>query len=154
MSEPDSGRSELDLIHVSVASAAGAYTVGNTAFFHYIVRLSELGLPLELQDQEAVDILAAIPHAFEHEREVARVSGRGWRVVPAQSDLDWPVLEATPERLHSAFERARGILWTHAARFHVSAREITAIEEELDAVYGVLMRAEAAGVPVNISYVA
>ncbi|HXO16942.1 MAG TPA: hypothetical protein VN909_02105, partial [Candidatus Dormibacteraeota bacterium] len=65
-----------------------------------------------------------------------------------------PVLEATPERLHSALERARGILWTHAARFHVSAGEIAAIEEELDEVYGVLMRAAAAGVAVNISYVA
>jgi hypothetical protein len=36
----------------------------------------------------------------------------------------------------------------------VSAGEIAAIEEELDAVYGVLMRAEAAGVAVNVSYVA
>ena len=145
---------EIDLVHVSVASSAGAYTVGSPAFYRYILRLGELGLPLEYQDQEAVDILAAIPHAFEQEREMGRASGRGWRVVPAQNDLDWPVLEATPERLLSALERARGILWTHAARFHVSAREMTAIEEELDAVYGVLMRAEAAGVPVNISYVA
>jgi hypothetical protein len=154
MSDSRPAEPDLDLIHVSVASAAGAYTVGNSSFFRYIVRLTELGLPLERQDQEAVDILAAIPHAFEQEREAGRASGRGWRVVPAQNDLDWPVLEATPERLHSAFERARGILWTHAARFHVSAREITAIEEELDAVYGVLMCAEAASVPVNISYVA
>ena len=145
---------DLDLIHVSVASVAGAYTVGNPAFFRYIVRLAELGLPLEYGDQEAVDILAAIPHAFDPEREVPHVSGRGWRVVPAQNDLDWPVLEATPERLRSAFERARGILWTNAARFHVSARDMTAIEEELDEVYGVLLRAAAAGVSVNISYVA
>jgi hypothetical protein len=35
----------------------------------------------------------------------------------------------------------------------VSAREISAIEDELDAVYGVLMRAEAAGYAVNVSYV-
>jgi hypothetical protein len=144
----------LDLIHVSVASAAGAYTVGNAAFFRYIVRLGELGLALGYQDQEAVDILAAIPHAFEQEHDAPATSGPGWRIVPAQSDLDWPVLEATPERLHTAFERARGILWAHAARFRVSAREMTSIEEELDAVYGVLMRAEAAGVAVNISYVA
>jgi hypothetical protein len=68
--------------------------------------------------------------------------------------MDWPVLEATPERLHSALERARNLLWVHAARFAVSAGEITAIEEELDAVYGVLMRAQAAGVAVNVSYVA
>lgn len=145
---------EFDLIHVSVASAAGAYTVGSPAFFRYIVRLVELGLPLAGQDQEALDVLAAIPHAFEQPAEPAHASGRGWRVVPAQNELDWPVLEATPRRLLSALERARGILWTHAARFHVSAREMTAIEAELDEVYGVLLRAEAAGVPVNISYVA
>ena len=154
MTESQGREADLDLIHVSVASIAGAYTVGNQAFFRYIVRLGELGLPLEWQDQEALDILAAIPHAFDPEREVPHVSGRGWRVVPAQNELDWPTLEATPERLHSAFERARGILWTNAARFHVSARDITAIEDELDEVYGVLMRAAAAGVPVNISYVA
>lgn len=146
--------SDLDLIHVSVASPAGAYTVGNSSFFRYIVRLGELGLRLSLADQEAVDVLAAIPHAFEHEEDVPMISGRGWRVVPAQGELDWPVLEVTPGRLHSAFERARSILWTNAARFRVSAREIASIEEELDAVYGVLMRAEAAGVAVNVSYVA
>ena len=148
------GEPDLDLIHVNVASPAGTYTVGNSAFFRYIVRLTEMGLPLAHLDQEAVDILAAIPHAFDPDQEVPLISGRGWRIVPARGELDWPVLEATPERLHSAFERARGILWTHAARFRVSAREITAIEEELDAVYGVLMRAQAAGVSVNISYVA
>jgi hypothetical protein len=149
-----SGAPDRELVHVSVASAAGAYTVGNSSFFRYIVRLAELGLVLSHPDQEAVEILAAIPHAFEAEEEVPLISGRGWRVVPAQGDLDWPVLEATPERLHSAFERARSILWTHAARFHVSAGEIASIEEELDAVYGVLMRAQAAGVAVNVSYVA
>ena len=144
----------LDLVHVNVASAAGAYTVGNSSFFRYIVRLRELGLPLSRADQEAADILAAIPHAFDAEEEVPMLSGRGWRVVPARGELDWPVLEATPERLHSAFERARNVLWTNAARFRVSAGEISAIEDELDAVYGVLMRAEAAGLAVNVSYVA
>lgn len=145
---------DLELIAVNVASAAGAYTVGNASFFRYILRLSELGLALSKRDQEAVDVLAAVPHALGGVEEVSLLSGRGWRVVPAQGDLDWPVLEATPERLHSALERARSILWTHAARFQVSAGEISAIEEELDAVYGVLMRAEAAGVAVNVSYVA
>jgi hypothetical protein len=149
MSEPD-----LDLVHVSVASTAGTYTVGNPSFFRYIVRMAELRLPLSIADQEAVDVLAAIPHAFEQEEEVPPISGRGWRVIPAQGDLDWPVLEVTPERLRSAFERARSILWAHAARFRVSAGEIAAIEEELDAVYAVLMRAQAAGVAVNVSYVA
>lgn len=149
--EPDI---DLDLIHVSVASTAGTYTVGNSSFFRYIVRLTELGLRLSHPDQEAVDILAAIPHAFEQNGDGIPISGRGWRVVPAAGAMDWPVLEATPERLRSALERARGILWAHAARFPVSAREMSAIEEELDAVYGVLMRAQAAGVAVNISYVA
>lgn len=145
---------ELDLIHISVASTAGAYTVGNPSFFRYIVRLAELGLPLSFADQEAVDILASIPNAFEHEGEVPPVSGRGWRLVPAQHELDWPVLEATPERLRSVFDRALGILWTHAARFAVTAGEMTAIEAELDEVDGVLIRAQEAGVPVNVSYVA
>ncbi len=154
MSESPGDHLELELVHVNVASAAGAYTVGNASFFRYILRLGELGLPLSIADQEAVDVLSAVPHALGSEQDVSSVSGRGWRVVPAQGDLDWPVLEATPGRLHSAFERARSLLWTHAARFQVSAGEIAAIEEELDAVYGVLMRAEAAGVAVNISYVA
>jgi hypothetical protein len=154
MTGPQDDHPELDLIHVNVASTAGAYTVGSISFFRYILRLGELGLPLSLADQEAVDVLAAVPHALGAEEEVAFVSGPGWRVVPAQGDLDWPVLEATPERLHSALERARSLLWTHAARFHVSVGEITTIEQELDEVYGVLMRAAAAGVAVNISYVA
>jgi hypothetical protein len=45
------------------------------------------------------------------------------------------------------------LLWMHAARFQVSAREISSIEEELDAIYGVLLRAQAAGVAVNMFYV-
>jgi hypothetical protein len=154
MSGSNSDQPDLELVHVNVASTAGAYTVGSASFFRYILRLGELGLSLSLADQEAVDVLAAVPHALGAEEEVAFVSGPGWRVVPAQGELDWPVLEATPERLHSALERARNLLWTHAARFRVSAREISAIEIELDEVYGVLMRAAAAGVAVNISYVA
>ena len=144
---------ELDLVHVNVASPAGAYTVGNASFFRYIVRLNELGLKLTGKDREAVEILAAIPHAFDPDDEVPAVSGAGWRIVPAQGELDWPVLEATPQRLRTALERARSLLWSHASRFPVSAREIAAIEDELDHVYGVLMRAEAAGFAVNVSYV-
>ncbi len=145
---------DSDLVHVSVASPAGAYTVGDPSFFRYIVRLAELGLPLPQPDRESLDILAAIPHAFEADEEVPRLSGAGWRIVPAQGELDWPVLEATPQRLRAALERAQAILWTNAARCAVSAREITSIETELDHVYGVLMRAEAAGFAVNVSYVA
>jgi hypothetical protein len=147
------GQPDLELVHVSVASAAGAYTVGNSSFFRYIIRLAEMELSLSGPDQEAVDVLAAIPHAFDADDEVPALSGAGWRIVPARGDLDWPVLEATPQRLRSALERARSLLWTNASRFRVSAREISAIEDELDAVYAVLMRAEAAGFAVNVSYV-
>ena len=147
------GSSDVDLVHVNVASPAGAYTVGNISFFRYIVRLAELGLSLSGSDREAVDVLAAIPHAFDPDDDAPPLSGFGWRIVPAQGDLDWPVLEATPQRLRTALERARALLWNNAARVPVSAREIAAIEEELDAVYGVLMRAEAAGFAVNVSYV-
>ncbi len=149
MTSPDSDR-----VHVNVASVAGAYTVGDPAFFRYIVRLAEHDLILNGADREALAVLASIPHAFEADEEVPFVSGRGWRVVPAANDLDSPVLEATPQRLRTAFESARRILWTHALRFRVSAREIATIEEELDKVYGVLLRAEAAGVAVSVSYVA
>jgi hypothetical protein len=117
------------------------------------VRLAELGLPLVKDDRDALDLLAAIPHAFDADDDLP-LSGVGWRVVPAQTEIDWPVLEATPQRLRAALERARAILWSNAARCAVSAREITSIEAELDAVYGVLMRAEAAGFAVNVSYVA
>jgi hypothetical protein len=147
------GQPDLELVHVSVASAAGAYTVGNSSFFRYIIRLAELELPLSGADQEAVDVLAAIPHAFEADEEVPTLSGAGWRIVPAKGLLDWPVLEATPQRLRTALERARALLWNNASRFRVSAREIAGIEDELDAVYAVLMRAEAAGFAVNVSYV-
>ena len=147
------GEPELEFVHVNVASPAGAYTVGNASFFRYIVRLGELEPPLSRYDREALDVLAAIPHAFEADDEVPMVSGAGWRVVPAQGELDWAVLEATPQRLRTALERARTLLWNNAARVQESAREIDAIEHELDAVYGVLMRAEAAGVAVNVSYV-
>jgi hypothetical protein len=148
------GEPDVDLIHVSVASPAGAYTVGNAAFFRYIVRLAELGLALPNADQEALNVLAAIPHAFEGDEDGGPLSGSGWRLVPPRGQLDWATLEATPQRLRSAFERAHRILWANAARFSVSPREIASIEEELDAVYGVIFRAEAGGHAVNISYTA
>ncbi|MEO6913593.1 MAG: hypothetical protein ABI182_06190 [Candidatus Baltobacteraceae bacterium] len=140
----------LPQVHVNVASPAGAYTVGSESFFRYIVRLAEMGLPLSAIDQDAVEMLAAIPHAF-FDDEI--ISGRGWRIIPAASLDDWPVLEATPQRLRSAFEAARRILWENAAPVGVSAREIVGIEEELDKVLIVLQRAEVAGFSVNVSYV-
>lgn len=138
-------------VNVSVASPAGTYTVGDASFFRYIVRLAEADLTLSGPDREALEMLAAIPHAFFDDEEF--VWGRGWRVVPPVSLDDWPVLESTPQRIRAALETARRILWENAAPVGVSAREIVSIENELDAVYAVLRRAEEAGVPVNISYV-
>lgn len=148
-SDPD-----FDRIHISVASPAGAYTVGNASFFRYIVRLAEMDLHLPSDDREALDVLALIPHAFDDAEEAVRHSGRGWRLVPPQGHLDWLTLEATPQRLRSALSRAHRILWEHAATAGVTPREIAAIETELDHVYGVLMRAEAGGFAVNVSYTA
>lgn len=142
------------MIHVNVASSAGGYTVGTPAFFHYIVRLAEFDMPLSLDDREALDVLAAIPHALDHDEDAQHLSGRGWRIVPPRDDLDWPVLEATPQRLRSALARARKILWMRAAEFRISATDMSSIETELDAVEGVILRAEVAGVPISISYVA
>lgn len=138
-------------VNISVASRAGTYTVGNASFFRYIVRLAEVNLTLTAGEREALEMLAAIPHAFFDDDEI--VWGRGWRVVPAVSLDDWPVLETTPQRIRTALEIARRVLWENAAPVGVSAREIVAIENELDQVFAVLKRAEDAGVPVNISYV-
>ena len=138
-------------VHISVASPAGAYTVGNTSFFRYILRLAEAGLPLHGDEREALEMLAAVPHAFFDEDDPAW--GRGWRIVPPATLDDWPVLESTPQRVRAAFETARRILWENAAPVGVSARDIVAIEDELDEVFSILERAERAGVPVNISYV-
>ncbi len=138
------------MVHVNVASPAGAYTVGNASFFRYILRLAEAQLKLATEDREALDMLAAIPHAFFDE-DVQ--SGRGWRIIPPASLDDWPVLESTPQRLRAALQTARRVLWENAAPVGVSAREIVSIEEELDNVLGILQRAEAAGVSVNVSYV-
>lgn len=140
------------LVNVSVASRAGTYTVGNASFFRYIVRLAEANLTLSAPEREALEMLAAIPHAFFDDDEF--LWGRGWRIVPPVSLDDWPVLESTPQRIRAALETARRILWENAAPVGVSAREIVAIEDELDEVFAVLKRAEDAGVPVNISYVA
>jgi len=138
------------LVHVNVASPAGAYTVGNPSFFRYILRLAEAGLPLAKDDRESLDMLAAVPHAFFDDHTDF---GRGWRIVPPRSTDDWPVLESSPQRLRAALQTARRLLWENAGPVGVSAREIVAIEDELDAVLGILQSAEAAGVPVSVSYV-
>ena len=141
----------LSDLHLSVASPAGAYTVGNGAFFRSVVRLAEARLPLAADDREALEMLATIPHAFEDDDEYAW--GRGWRILPALSSDDWPVLEATPQHVRAAFERARRMLWEHAGPVGLSGGEIVDLDDEFDKVLCVLQRAEDAGVPVNLSYV-
>ncbi len=138
------------MIHVSVGSPAGTYNVGSQAFYRFVVRLADIGLPLRPADREALDVLGAIPNALMDEEEVA---GKGWRVVPATSYEDWPVLEATPQRLRTALETARRLLWLHAAPAGITAREIVNVDEEIDHVLAVLQRAEAAGFSVNVTYV-
>jgi hypothetical protein len=138
------------MIHVNVGSPAGTYSVGSTAFFRYVVRLSDMGLPMHAADRDATDVLGAIPNAYVDEDEY---SGNGWRVVPASGYEDWPVLEATPERLRNALETARRVLWANAAPAGITAREISTIDDEIENVLSVLARAEAAGFSVNVSYV-
>jgi hypothetical protein len=140
-------------VQVNVTSPAGGYAVGTPAFFRYMVRLSQHDFQLSNDDREELQVLAAIPHALEPDEEIMNAFGRGWRIVPPRDGLDWPVLEAMPQRLRSALERARSILWMRASELHISAAEIASIEEEFEAFDGVIARAEAAGVPVNISYV-
>ncbi len=138
------------MVHVNVGSPAGTYSVGGIAFFRYVVRLGDVGLVLRPADRDAIDILAAIPNAYVDEDEY---SGNGWRVVPASSYEDWPVLEATPQRLRMALETARRLLWENAAPVGITAREISSIDDEIENVLSVLERAEAAGFSVNVSYV-
>ena len=137
------------MIHVNVGSPAGTYSVGSAAFFRYVVRLSDIGLPLRPADRDATDVLGAIPNANVDEDEY---SGNGWRVVPATSYEDWPVLEATPQRLRMALETARRVLWENAAPAGITAREISTIDDEIENVLAVLARAEAAGFSVKVSY--
>jgi hypothetical protein len=138
------------MVHVNIGSPAGAYSSSSSSFFRYVVRLSEADLPLNPVDRDALDMLAAIPHAFVDE-DIA--SGIGWRIVPASSTEDWPVLEATPQRLRAALQTARRILWRHAGPVGISAKEIVGVDEEIDKVLGVVASAEAAGFSVNASYV-
>ncbi|GAC1565095.1 MAG: hypothetical protein NVS3B17_21830 [Vulcanimicrobiaceae bacterium] len=137
------------MVHVNVGSPAGAYSVGSTAFFRYVVRLTDVGLTLRPADAAAIDLLGAIPNAFADEDEY---SGNGWRVVPAATFEDWPVLEATPERFRHALETARRLLWENAQPVGITAREISLIDDEIENVLAVLARAEAAGYSVNVTY--
>ncbi len=138
------------MISVSVGSPAGMCTVANPAFFRYVLRLGEAPMRTTPADRAHLDVLANVPHAYADEEEC---SGDGWRIVPAMSYEDWPVLEATPQRLRAAFQTARRLLWTNAGPVGISATDIVAVDTEIESVLYVLQQAEAGGFSVNVSYV-
>lgn len=138
------------MVNVSIGSPAGMCTVANGSFYRYVLRLAEAELALSPADQAQLDVLAAVPHATSDEEST---SGDGWRIIPAMSYEDWPVLEATPQRLRAAFQTARRVLWRHSVPVGITAGELVTIDADIDAVLGVLRRAEAVGYSVNISCV-
>jgi hypothetical protein len=138
------------MVSVSVGSPAGMYAVNDPAFYRYVLRLSEVELMCSDQDLAQLDVLANVPHAYADEVES---SGDGWRIVPAASYEDWPVLEATPQRLRAALQTARRLLWANAGPVGISAGEMMSVDAEIDSVLGVLSQAEAGGFSVSVSYV-
>jgi len=138
------------MININVGSPAGMCSVANPAFYRYILRLSEAPLHASPHDRAQLEVLANVPHAFADEEEC---SGDGWRIVPAVSYEDWPVLEATPQRLRAAFQTARRLLWANAGPVGISAGDMITVDKEVEAVLGVLHQAEARGYSVNVSYV-
>ncbi len=138
------------MISVSVGSPAGMCSVASPAFYRYVLRLAEAPLHASAVDRAHLDVLANVPHAYADEEEC---SGDGWRIVPAVSYEDWPVLEATPQRLRAAFQTARRLLWTNAGPVGISAGDMIAVDTQIDSVLGVLHQAEAGGFSVNVSYV-
>jgi hypothetical protein len=139
------------MVNVSVGSPAGMTTVANPAFYRFVLRLAEAEISVSEFDRTQLDVLAAIPHAFADDD--GTTSGDGWRIVPAASYEDWPVLEATPQRLRAAFQTARRVLWNNAAPVGISAGEIVEVDAAIDNVLGVLQQAEAVGYSVNVTYV-
>jgi hypothetical protein len=138
------------MVSVSVGSPAGMCSVANSSFYHYIIRLAEADVAITTLDRANLDVLANVPHAYADEVEC---SGDGWRIVPAASYDDWPVLEATPQRLRAAFQTARRLLWANAGPVGISAGEIIELDSDIDSVLSVLHQAEAGGFSVNVSYV-
>ncbi|MBV8074378.1 MAG: hypothetical protein JO140_03030 [Candidatus Eremiobacteraeota bacterium] len=138
------------MISVNVGSAAGGCSVGSPSFYRYVLRLAEVGFALSPAEQALLEPLGAIPHAYYEEPPTV---GNGWRVIPPASEEDWSVLEATPQRLRTALETARRVLWRNAAPIGISATQIIDVEAEIETILGVLQRAEDAGCSVSISYV-
>ena len=138
------------MVNVNVGSPAGMCTVANPAFYRYVLRLAEAPLHTSPVDRAQLDMLANVPHAYADEEEC---SGDGWRIVPAMSYEDWPVLEASPQRLRAAFQTARRLLWKNAGPVGISAGDMIAVDKEIESVLSVLHQAEAGGFSVNVSYV-
>lgn len=138
------------MVSVSVGSPAGITSIADPAFYRYILRLSEAELRATPLERANLDVLANVPHAYADEVEC---SGDGWRIVPAASYDDWPVLEATPQRLRAAFQTARRLLWANAGPVGISAGDMMTVDAQVDSVLGVLHQAEAGGFSVNVSYV-
>jgi hypothetical protein len=138
------------MISVNVGSAVGSCSVGSPSFYRYVLRLTEAGVPLTPAELAMVEPLGAIPHAYYEE---AATVGNGWRVIPAASDEDWSVLEATPQRLRTALQTARRVLWRNAAPVGISAEQVIGLDAEIETILGVLQQAEDAGCSVNVSYV-
>jgi hypothetical protein len=138
------------MISVNVGSAAGGCSVGSPSFYRYVLRLTETGMPLTAAERRLLEPLEAVPHAYDGDSPMV---GVGWRVVPAESAEDWSVLEATPQRLRTALQTARRVLWRNAAPAGISADLIIGVDTEIETVLGVLQAAEDAGCSVNVSYV-
>ena len=137
------------MVHVSVGSLAGSYNVSNVSFYRYVVRLADVGLPLRPAERDALALLAAIPDAAYEEEQLF---GPGWRVVPASSMEDWPVLEGDAAALAAcAGDGTPGAVGERASGRHHGC-EIESVDDEIEHVMSVLARAEAAGVSVNVSY--
>jgi len=136
---------------VAVGSRAGGYIVEHAAFVDFVLHLNDSELPLAAAERNSLAMLAAIPHAFLDDEAQF---GEGWRVIPPAAESDWPVLETTPRRLREALETARTVLWRHAGPVGISAGDLIAVEMEIDAVLACLQKAEIAGVPVSVSYIA
>lgn len=138
------------MVSINIGSAAGGCSVGSPSFYRYVLRLSETGMPLTAAERRMLEPLDAVPHAYDDESALV---GHGWRVVPAESAEDWSVLEATPQRLRSALETARRVLWRNAAPAGITAEQIIGVDAEIETILSVLQAAEDAGCSVNVSYV-
>lgn len=52
-------------------------------------RMADMGLPLQAEDREALEMLAAIPHAFFDDELVWGADGASYRRCPGMTGLFW-----------------------------------------------------------------